>query len=170
MRASILMLAIFAGPLAGCGAVDQHRPGGPGFTARADTVDVLEAVWRSAAAGHQQLGRVAWLHLPERDSAYVTASAHVRRNLTQRGVQTSTRLPAGHDTVVYRVRRWTPEPGGTHLLELVSRWTTLVSGDRSQCRSAGNVETYRAHRGSSGWSAGLAGPVAHGDGPCETVR
>jgi hypothetical protein len=166
MRPAILVFIMLAVPLAGCGATNPQRAGAPQMTARADTVDVLEAVWRSAASGHR-VGRVTWLYLPEVDTAYLTASAQVRRTLTQRGVRASTHRPLGHDTVVYRVRRWTQEPGGAQVLDLVSRWTTLVSG---QCRSAGNSETYRVHRASSGWSAALAGPVAHGDGACETLR
>jgi hypothetical protein len=168
MEAMILLLLMLSASLAGCSAI-PGGVGGHGVSARTDTVDVLEAVWRSATSGHH-VSRVTLLYLPEADTANLTASAQVRRTLTQRGVRASTHLPVGHDTVVYRVRRWTQEQDGAQLLDVVSRWTTLISGDPSLCRSAGNTETYRAHRGPSGWSAALAGPVAHGQGICETFR
>jgi hypothetical protein len=153
--------------LAGCrGARPAPAPAGV-VRSRADTADVLEAVWRVPTSAYTGDG-VRWLYLPAADSAAFTVSEAVREALARRGVLASARLPAGHDTIVYQVRRWTRDPTGIPVLALSSRWTRLSASVPAVCMSAGNAETYRVHQTGAGWEAERFGRGIHGVGYCES--
>lgn len=161
------MIALLAGVVA-CSKTDRSRPGSSESSgvANADTVDILEAVWRVAVAGNSAR-RVSWLYLPESDTSALTTSSDVRNSLIQRGVPASARLPIGDDTVTFRVRHWSPESDTSSLIEVVSSWSTVIGLGTQRCRQiSGNVESYRALRMSRGWTAERVGSVAHGDSVC----
>lgn len=164
MRSTVLLIVLIL-TLATCrGPLPEQAAGGV-VQARTDTVAVLEAVWRAAAGMHPR-GRVTWLYLPSADSAAFTTSRAIRDDLARRGVPASARLPTGHDTVVYRVRRWTRDAAGVPVLELSSGWTRASANAPGGCTTAGNDETFRVSRTPSGWEAAHSGPVRHGDGYC----
>ena len=166
MRDTVLLIALVLA-LAGCrGARPEPAPAGV-VRSRADTADVLEAVWRVPDNAYTGVG-VRWLYLPGADSAALTASETVREVLARRGVPAPARLPTGHDTVVYQVRRWTRDSTGNPVLEVSSRWTRLSTSAPAVCMSAGNDETYRAHQTRAGWAAERIGPGVHGVGYCES--
>jgi hypothetical protein len=131
----------------------------------ADTIDVLEAVWRVPASEYTGAG-VRSLYLPGADSGAVTASDAVRAALIARGVRVATRRPTGHDTVVYQVTRWARDSAGRPLLSVSSRWTRMSTSAPSICISAGNAETYLARRTPAGWEAERIAPGLHGVGYC----
>lgn len=164
MKTTLLLLSVLLG---GCrGGHAPHVDRAAVDAARRDTVEILEAVWRTATIGHSHM-RAPWLYLPNADIAALTASDSVRGALSLRGIPASTRLPAGDDTVIFRVRRWAVDPSGMPLIEVHSSWTTMLGSGPQRCRTgSGNVESYRAFRTSLGWSAERTGPVEHGDSVC----
>jgi hypothetical protein len=146
--------------VAGCRGV-RPAPGPAGVArARADTVGVLEAVWR-VPAGPMTFGSIEWLYLPDADPAALTVSEAVRAALARRGVPASARRPAGHDTVVHQVRRWSRDVRGDPVLAFSSSWTRMTTGVPSLCATGGNEETYRARRSRAGWKAERIGPILH---------
>ena len=160
-----LLTAALVLTLAGCrGASLRPTPEGA-VRSPGDTADVLAAVWEVPASNLTGSG-VRWLYLPSTDSAAFTASAAVRAALVARGVPASTRRPAGHDTVVFRVDRWARDSAGWPVLTVSSGWTHLSTSTPAICMSAGNVETYRARRTRAGWEAERSGPGLHGGGYC----
>ncbi len=164
MRGAVLLIVLVLAA-AGCrGARPELAPAGL-VSSRADTADVLEAVWRVPASTYTGAG-VRWLYLPTADSVALTASETVRDVLARRGVPASARLPAGHDTVVYQVRRWTRDSTGVPVLELSSQWTHMSTSVPGICMLGGNDETYRVRRTRAGWEAERIGPGLHGNGYC----
>lgn len=118
MRGTTLLIALILG-LAACPSA-RRAPMRAGMAySRADTVDVLEAVWRVPVHAYTGAG-VRWLYLPDADSAALTVSDTVRETLARRGVPASGRRPMGHDTVVYRVQRWTRDSTGNPVLAISS--------------------------------------------------
>jgi hypothetical protein len=164
MRVTLMLLVV---ALAGCRGVHSAPAAAGVVSSRADTVDMLEAVWRVPTPPSTGAG-VRWLYLPDAGSVGFTASAPVREALARRGVPASARLPAGHDTVVYQVRRWTRDSTGLPVLELSSRWTWVSASAPGVCMSAGNGETFRVHRTRAGWEAERFGRGVHGVGYCES--
>lgn len=164
MRAALLLIPPSL-MLAGCrGPRAASAPAG-GVRSRADTVDVLEAVWRAPASAYTSAG-VRWLYLPGVDTVAFTASDAVRAALARRGIPASARRPTGHDTVVYQVRRWTRDSMGRPLLAVSSQWTQASVHAPGGCITAGNSDAVRAYRTPAGWTAEPVGPGVHGVGYC----
>jgi hypothetical protein len=166
MKSTLLLIALALAP-GGCRGIRPAPAPADAVRSRADSADVLEAVWRAPANGYTGQG-VRWLYLPSADSVGVTASDAVRATLSSRGVLASARRPAGHDTVVYQVRRWTRDSTGRPVLELSSEWTWTTAGAPGMCMSAGNAETFRVRRGPAGWEAERFGQGIHGVGYCRS--
>jgi len=134
----------------------------------ADTVSILEAVWRAATARSTE--RVDWLHVPQVDTLSLATSGSVLDALVRRNVPATARPPAGDDTTVFRVRSLTVTPEGEAVVELLSKRKTVLGSGTRRCRAAsGNVETYRAKRTTEGWRAERFGSVIHGDNGCRPV-
>ena len=170
MKRAVLVLSVIIG---GCRSGDPvHTNGVAVEAARKDTVEILDAVWRTSTASSigRYNKRVAWLYLPNADTAALTASDTVRAALSLRGIPASTRLPAGDDTVVFRLQRWAVDTSGTPLIEMRSSSTTVLGYGSRRCRAgSGTIESYRALRTSAGWSAQRVGPVYVGDNVCREI-
>ena len=168
MKATVLLAQLLLAS-ASCRGIRSAPAAADIVGSRADTADILQAVWRASSPEFHGLG-VMWFYLPDADSAGFATSHMVRTVLAERGVPASARLPAGHDTVVFRVRRWTSDSTGSAVIELSSGWTHIRTGAPNVCLLGGTSETYRVHRTQAGWAAGAVGPGLHGDGYCAPSR
>jgi hypothetical protein len=166
----IIVLGVL-GVLAGCRGGPANGSSEFDSLAQQDSVEMLHAAWQIATSGHAGR-RATSLYLPSSDTAAVTASEKVRSALTRRGVPAYTRRPAGDDTVVYQITRWASDSDGAPLIDLNSRWTTVLDYGGKHCRMAsGNTESYRFLNASGKWSAERArgGIVRHGDAACRPI-
>ena len=161
--------------LGGCRGARRAPAPASVMRSRTDTADVLEAVWRVPVRADTG-GGVRWLYLPgadsgadsAADSAAATVSDAVRAALASRCLPVSARRPAGDDTVVYRIDRWTRDAAGHPVLSVSSRWTRMSTGTPSICMLAGNAKTCRGRRTQDGWKAERTAPGTHGVGYCES--
>ena len=163
MRVGALSIALVLA-LAGCRGVHSPPTAADVVHSRADTADVLDAVWHAPIPASP--AGVRWFYLPDADSTGFTASETVRQLLVRRGVPTSTRIPTGPDTVVSRVRRWTRDSTGNPILEFSSGWRRMSTSVPGVCMSGGSAQTYRMRRTRAGWKAEAVGPGFHGNGYC----
>ncbi len=133
----------------------------------ADTVAMLEAIWKAADA-QVNMADVQWFYLPSAATTGLTASDAVRRGLVARGIPASDRLPVGDDTLVVRMTQKTRASNGS-LHVTVSTWRTYVigSGERRCRKGSGNTFTIIANKGLLGWTAVNEGPFATGDSVCQ---
>jgi hypothetical protein len=169
-RTLLVLLVALVTLVGGCRASSHAQVATPStLNARTDTIDILEAVWHAATSGHTRL-RVPWLYLPQTDTGMVPMSSEVRAALGRRGIPASAREPTGDDTVVFRVRRWQSATSAASLVQVSSKWTTVLASGTRRCRTgSGNSESYQAVRTASGWAATLSGPVMHGDKVCVPI-
>lgn len=143
---------------------------GASQSASGDTAAVLTALWR-------QLNRdgstaVPRLFMPnDQGHGAIGVSDEVRAILTRSGIPVSSTRPAGDDTIVFRVVRWTTERSGSVLVEFRSESTTILGTGTRQCRArSGSAGSYRIHRAHDGWVTELVGPVIAGDDICRPVQ
>jgi hypothetical protein len=135
----------------------------------ADTIDVLEAVWR-AAIPKNRAERTIQFYLPSVDSAVLTVSDTVRAALDKRHIPAVSRMSIGDDTTIVAVRRWRVDSANALAIELQTSVSTILGSGTKPCRArSGSLETYAARRVAESWVARRVGPVEAGDDVCVPI-